>query len=76
MDLNSTRSEENVIIPAMREIPRTRILREEFNKSVQGLISLIKHEKLKGRLLTKDYLRDTNWSPRRTNPDNDSKPRR
>ncbi|VVB01786.1 unnamed protein product [Arabis nemorensis] len=47
--ISSTESEEEIInVPTMKRTPRTRSgtkkLREEFNKSVENLITLIEHE--------------------------------
>lgn len=63
IETSLTRAEEEVIIvPAMRQTPRkrsgTRSLREEFNKLVKSLITLIEHEELKKKLLTKEITRE------------------
>ncbi|VVB01697.1 unnamed protein product [Arabis nemorensis] len=53
----------------MRNTPRTRSgnksLREEFNKSVEGLITLIGHEELKGKLFTTKISLETPIEPQR-----------
>ncbi|XP_024007531.1 uncharacterized protein LOC112083549 [Eutrema salsugineum] len=55
--------EEPINIPTMRHAPRTRSgtksLREEFNKSIEGLITLIEHEELKEELLKGEITRET-----------------
>ncbi|KAL1194506.1 RNA-directed DNA polymerase-like protein [Cardamine amara subsp. amara] len=69
-DIETTafKAAEEVIIPVMRQTPRTRsgarCVREEFNKSVEGLFTLIEHEELKGSLLTKEIIQETPLAPR------------
>ncbi|KAL1199570.1 hypothetical protein V5N11_019513 [Cardamine amara subsp. amara] len=59
---------EEVSIPVMRQTPRTRsgtrCLREEFNKSLESLFTLIEDEELKGSLLTKEITQETPLAPR------------
>ncbi|XP_024014088.1 uncharacterized protein LOC112088136 [Eutrema salsugineum] len=59
--------EESINIPTMRHAPRTRSgtksLREEFNKSIEGLITLIEHEELKEKLLKGEITRETPMEP-------------
>ncbi|XP_024013222.1 uncharacterized protein LOC112087546 [Eutrema salsugineum] len=51
----------------MRHAPRTRSgtqsLREEFNKSIEGLITFIEHEELKEELLKGEITRETPMEP-------------
>ncbi|KAG7572513.1 Reverse transcriptase domain [Arabidopsis suecica] len=67
IDLSSTETSNEVTIPTMRHAPRTRSgtrsLREEFNKSIESLITLIEHEELKGKLLTNEITRETPLEP-------------
>ncbi|XP_024014158.1 uncharacterized protein LOC112088148 [Eutrema salsugineum] len=59
--------EEPINIPTMRHAPRTRSgtksLREEFNKSIEGLITLIEHGELKEKLLKGEITRETPMEP-------------
>ncbi|XP_024010582.1 uncharacterized protein LOC112085996, partial [Eutrema salsugineum] len=59
--------EEPINIPTIRHAPRTRSgtksLREEFNKSIEGLITLIEHEELKEKLLKGEITRETPMEP-------------
>ncbi|EFH62096.1 predicted protein [Arabidopsis lyrata subsp. lyrata] len=51
----------------MVQAPRTRSgtkrLREQFNKSIESLITLIEQEELEGRSFTKDIIRETPIEP-------------
>lgn len=58
---------EVIAIPQLRRSPRTRSgyksAREDFNKSVESLITLLEHEELKGALLTTEISRETPIEP-------------
>ncbi|KAL1204567.1 RNA-directed DNA polymerase-like protein [Cardamine amara subsp. amara] len=68
IETTSFKTAEEVKIPVMRQTPRTRsgarCVREEFNKSVESLYTLIEHEELKGNLLTKEIIQETPLAPR------------
>lgn len=65
IDLSSTETDDEITIPtnAPRTRYGTRSLREEFNKSIASLITLIEHEELKGKLLTNEITRETPLEP-------------
>lgn len=58
---------EVIAIPQLRRSPRTRSgyksAREDFNKSVESLITLLDHEELKGALLTTEISQETPIEP-------------
>ncbi|CAA7042890.1 unnamed protein product [Microthlaspi erraticum] len=63
IDPDQTDAEEPVTIPVLRRSPRTRAglisVREEFNQSIEGLITLMEHEELKETLLTTEISQET-----------------
>ncbi|KAL1203462.1 RNA-directed DNA polymerase-like protein [Cardamine amara subsp. amara] len=68
IEANHFEAEGEASIPVMRQTPRTRSgtrnIREEFNKSLESLYTLIQHRELKGSLLTKEITHETPTAPR------------